>query len=170
MARGRTSPLPALAAGMVAGAAGTLAMDLLWFRRYRAGGGEDSFTDWEFSAGTKSYEDAGAPAQVGRRVVERVLPVELPPESAALVNNVTHWATGVGWGAGYGLAATSVATHPAFGVVLGPVAWATSYVVLGLAKLYKPMWQYDAPTLAKDLSAHVVFGLVTSSMFRAVRR
>lgn len=36
--------------GLVAGAVGTLAMDLVWFGRYKGGGGEGGFGDWEFSS------------------------------------------------------------------------------------------------------------------------
>jgi hypothetical protein len=32
-----------------------------------------------------------------------------------------------------------------------------------LAKLYEPIWKYDAKTLANDLSAHLVYGLVTAA-------
>jgi len=171
MSRSRITPLGAIARGAAAGAVGTLAMDLIWYRRYRRDGGEDRFADWDFSAGTKSYDDAGAPAQVGKRIVEGVFQTELPPESAALTNNVVHWATGAQWGALYGAAAGSAAAaSPVLGLLLGAAAWGTSYVVLPLAKLYKPMWEYDAKTLAKDLSAHLVFGLATAGAFRAVSR
>ena len=169
MGTGHRTPLGLIGRGVAAGALGTLAMDLVWFRRYRNGGGTDGFVDWEFSAGTKSYEDAAAPAQVGKRAVEGVFAVELPPESAALVNNAVHWATGAGWGAAYAVVAgSSRSANPAFGAVLGPAAWATSYLVLGLAKLYKPLWDYDARTLGRDLSAHFVFGLTTATALRAL--
>ena len=82
-----------------------------------------------------------------------------------------HWATGAQWGVLYGVAAGSAAAaNPVLGLLLGATAWGTSYVVLPLAKLYKPMWEYDARTLAKDLSAHLVFGLATALVFRALRR
>lgn len=45
-----SSPLGTIASGAVAGAVGTLAMDLLWYWRYRRDGGEDSFSDWEYRA------------------------------------------------------------------------------------------------------------------------
>ena len=45
------TPLGALIRGVLAGAVGTVAMDLLWFYRYKRGGGESGFLDWEFSAG-----------------------------------------------------------------------------------------------------------------------
>jgi hypothetical protein len=44
--------------------------------------------------------------------------------------------------------------------------WLQSYAVLVPAKLYKPMWEYDAKTLWEDLSAHLVYGLTTATAFR----
>jgi hypothetical protein len=38
-----------------------------------------------------------------------------------------------------------------------------SYVILPAAKLYKPIWDYDAKTLAADLRAHLVYGLATAT-------
>lgn len=47
------TPLGAVARGLVAGAVGTAAMDLVWFARYKRGGGTDKLVDWEFSSGLK---------------------------------------------------------------------------------------------------------------------
>jgi hypothetical protein len=44
--------------------------------------------------------------------------------------------------------------------------WGTSYVVLPAAKLYQPIWQYNYKVLAKDLSAHLVYGLTTGAAFK----
>jgi hypothetical protein len=44
--------------------------------------------------------------------------------------------------------------------------WTGDYVVLPLMGIYKPIWQYDARTLADDLSAHLVFGATTAAAFR----
>jgi hypothetical protein len=38
--------------------------------------------------------------------------------------------------------------------------------VLPLAKVYKPIWEYDRATLAKDYSAHVVFGVATATTYQ----
>lgn len=161
----------AVVRGVAAGAVGTVAMDLLWYARYRRGGGDEGFFDWEFSRSTKSFDDAGAPAQVGRRIAKTLFRADLPAGSAAATNNVVHWATGVQWGGIYGLALGSLETaSPAFGLALGPLAWGTSYVLLGAAKVYKPIWEYDAKTLGKDLSAHLVFGVATAAAFRALTR
>jgi hypothetical protein len=158
--------------GAAAGVVGTLAMDLVWYARYRRAGGEDSFVDWEFSAGTKSWEDTGAPAQVGKRVLEGFLQRELPDEAAALTSNATHWATGLQWGVLYGLVAGSATRPPmsASGAALGTAAFATSYALLGLAKVYRPIWEYDPRTLGKDLGGHLVFGLATAAVFRVLGR
>lgn len=40
------------------------------------------------------------------------------------------------------------------------------YVVLPAANLYKPIWDYDRKTLAKDLSAHLIYGLGTATTVR----
>jgi hypothetical protein len=43
--------------------------------------------------------------------------------------------------------------------------WASGYVVLPLLGAYKPIWKYDATTLEKDLTAHLVFGTATAAAF-----
>lgn len=167
----KTNPLKAITRGVVAGAAGTLAMDLLWYARYRRGGGEDGFLDWEFSASSDSFETAGAPAQVGKNVVQTLLGKKLPDRSAGLTNSVVHWATGSQWGASYGMATRAAGrSSPAHGLALGPVAWGAAYGLLGAAGIYKPIWQYDAKTLAKDLSAHLVFGVTTATAYGVLSR
>ena len=160
------TPLGAVLRGALAGAVGTLAMDLLWYRRYRRSGGDSGFVPWESSAGLDSWEDAPAPARFGKRLIETVFDSELPPTRARLVNNVMHWATGVGWGAALGLVGGSVPIRLWQGPAFGTGVWLQSYAVLVPAKLYKPMWEYDVQTLAKDLSAHLVYGSTTVGAFR----
>ena len=58
--------------GVAAGSVGTLAMDSLWFRRARRSGSDASFREWEFGGDTESFDDAGAPAQVGRKFAAKV--------------------------------------------------------------------------------------------------
>jgi len=163
----KTTPIGALARGLVAGAFGTLVMDTWLFAGYKRGGGESSFAAWEFSTDLSSWADAPAPAQVGRRLVKALFRRELPPQRAGLVNNITHWAYGTLGGAPYGLVAGSLSSpRIVYGLPFGASVWLASYVVLPLAKLYKPIWEYDRETLAKDLSAHLVYGLGTASAYR----
>lgn len=163
------TPIRAIARGLLAGAIGTGAMDVLWFVRYKREGGEDDFIAWELSSGLCSWEQAPAPAQIGRRLLEGVFKRQVPPQRAALVSNVTHWAYGALGGGQYGVVAGSFPA-PAIpsGLVFGSAVWATGYAVLPVAKLYKPIWEYDVKTLSKDLSAHLVYGLTTAAAFRAL--
>lgn len=153
--------------GAVAGLVGTLAMDLLWWSRYRRGGGEDGFTDWEFATGTSSFEEASAPAQVGQRVAG-LAGVELPDEAAAMTTNVVHWLTGAGYGVLHGLLHGDGSRPVLNGAATGAGAFSNSYAVMGTMGLYEPMWKYDAQTLAKDLSAHLLFGTATGLTYAAL--
>jgi hypothetical protein len=158
------TPLGAAARGVVAGAVGTAAMDALLFARYRRAGGDSAFEAWESSAGLDSWDQAPAPAQVGKRLVEGLFQRELAPERSRLVNNVTHWGYGLLGGIQYGLVAGSLkAPRVRYGLPFGASVWAAGYVILPAAKLYKPIWEYDATTLTKDLTAHLVYGLGTAA-------
>jgi hypothetical protein len=160
-----------LALGALAGAAGTAAMDLVLYRRYRRGGGEDSLWQWEFAGGVTNWDQASGPGKVGEKL-ERLVTGQQPPDDwARPTTNLVHWATGISWGIQYGVLAVQTSR---FGLIralaLGPTAWLASYVVLPLLNVYKPIWEYDAPTLRDDLSAHLVFGMATSAVFAALSR
>lgn len=144
--------------GVLAGIVGTCAMDLVWYGRYRSGGGTAPFVDWEFQSEIEGFEHAPAPAKVGQ-IMARKANIELPDSAAGLTNNVVHWSTGVSWG----VAASLLRLLPGFGavksgVVAGVAAWSTSYAVLPKLGVYQSITEYDAKTLWKDLSAHLVFG------------
>jgi hypothetical protein len=161
------TPIGAIVRGVIAGAVGTAAMDALLFKRYRRGGGDQAVGEWEFSEGLSSWEDAPAPAKVGKRLVEGLFRIEIPPSRVPLVNNVTHWAFGMLSGAQYGVVAGSLRKpRVAYGLPFGASVWAGGYVVLPAAMLYKPIWDYDTKTLAEDLSAHLVYGFATAAAFR----
>ena len=87
------------------------------------------------------------------------------------MTNVVHWATGLVWGAQFGLL---VCTWPRrrreIDLLLGPTAWLSGYAILPLLKVYKPIWQYDSRTLEKDLSAHMMFGSVTALTYAILAR
>ena len=119
----------------------------------------------------EKWDDAPAPAQVGKRLVEGLFQRPLPPERARLVNNVTHWAFGLLNGVQYGLVAGSLRNpRLRYGVPFAVGVWGSGYAVLPAAGLYEPIWEYDATTLARDLSAHLVFGLTTAAAFNALTR
>ena len=161
------TPLRAVIDGLAAGTLGTLAMDLVLYGRYRAAAGTSPFLRWEFSADVHGWDQAAAPAQVGKRLYEGLFRRELPDRRAALVNNIMHWGYGILNGAQYGLLAGSLTVPKVrYGALFGVGVWATSYVVLPAAGLYQPIWQYAPRILAKDLSAHLVYGLSTATVFQ----
>ena len=160
-----------LAIGVLAGAVGTAAMDLVLYLRYRRDGGQDSVWQWEFAQDVTSWDKASAPGLLGQKV-ERLVTRQDPPDTwASATTNLVHWATGIGWGLQYAALASRTSSHPVLRALgLGPSAWLASYAILPLAKVYRPIWEYDAPTLGDDLSAHLVFGTTTSAVFAALTR
>jgi hypothetical protein len=152
-----------LGRGLAAGAVGTAALDLFLFARYRREGGESSAWDWESSAGLSGWEQAPAPAQLGKRIVKSLFGVDLPPTRARLVNNTMHWGYGIFNGAMFAVVSKSLPGSPLrYGLPFGAAVWSGDYVILPALKLYKPIWEYDAKTLANDLSGHLVYGLGTA--------
>ena len=166
-----TSALASLFGGLVAGAAGTLGMDLLLYLRYRFGGVESTFTSWEFASGITSWDATSAPARVGKLLFETTLHTELPVSEASLTTNVMHWGYGLTWGAVFGFAVGSRSHMRLWqGAFLGLLVWLASYVSLPIAGFYKPIWSYDVKTLWDDLSAHLVYGAGVAAAFWATCR
>ncbi len=164
-----TNNLPnTLLTGAVAGALGTLAMDLLLFRRARQAGSDDEFSDWEFT-GEASFDDAGALAQVGQEVAGAV-GVDLPDRAGGLTGDVVHWLTGTGWGVGGSLLAAMGLGPVAAGLTSGAAAFTAAYTVLPTMGLYDPIWDYDGKTLWKDATAHATFGAATGIALGVLRR
>jgi hypothetical protein len=159
------TPLGATVRGLVAGAVGTAAMDLYGYARARSNGETSSFIAWEFEA-AEDWEKVSAPGQLGKRLIEAVTQQPLAARWAPLTNNVMHWGFGTGNAAAYGILVGSV--HKArlwYGIPFGAAVWTFGYVVLPVAKLYKPIWEYDSRTLAIDLGAHLTYGLATAAAF-----
>jgi hypothetical protein len=140
-------PLTAVAAGLLAGAVGTVCLDAVQYLKYRRTGGTDNPVAWEF-APVENWETAPDPGQVAKRVIEG---------SAA--------------GAAYGIVAGSLPRpHPRYGLSLGAALFANDYIALPVAGLYKPIWEYDVKTLAWDLGAHLAYGAGTGTTFWLVSR
>ena len=157
--------------GLLAGAIGTLAMDLIWFARYRRGGGQSEFLSWELASGLSSWDDASAPAKVGKLLYETATHQELNASKAALTTNIMHWGYGVQWGVVFAIGVGSASSLKLWhGPVVGALVWLASYVSLPIAGFYKPIWSYDLKTLWNDLSAHIAYGIGVAAGYWAACR
>jgi len=162
---GRLTPLAAVAAGILAGAVGTVCLDAVEYLKYRRGGGTEEPLRWEF-APVDSWEKAPAPGQVAKRVIEGFTGRELPDKWAFPISTIMHWGYGSSAGAVYGIVAGSLRDPlPVYGLPFGAAVWINGYLVLPEAGLYKHIWEYDAKTLAGDLAGHLSYGAGTGTTF-----
>ncbi|MFC5910641.1 hypothetical protein [Streptacidiphilus monticola] len=170
-ARGhQVTALTAVAAGLLAGAVGTVGLDAVHYVKYRRSGGKNSPLAWEF-APVENWEQAPDPGQVAKRLIEGFTQRELPDRSAWLTSTAAHWAYGSGAGAVYGVLAGSLPwPAPLYGVPFGAAVFAGSYIALPIAGLYKPIWEYDATVVAWDLGAHLAYGAGTGLAFWLLAR
>jgi hypothetical protein len=159
------APLAAVVGGLLAGLVGTVSLDAVQYLKHRRAGGEESPLAWEF-APVDSWEKAPDPGQIAKRLIEGFTGHELPGRWAWLASTVAHWSYGSAWGALYGVLAGSLRRPRAvYGVPFGVAVWATGYIVMPQTGLYKPIWEYDARTLAWDLSGHLAYGADTGAAF-----
>ena len=113
-----------------------------------------------------NWEKAPVPGQVGKRLIEGFTQRELPDRWAWPVSTVMHWSYGSAWGAFYGVLAGSLRRpHALYGLPFGAAVWVSGYLILPAGGLYQPIWEYDAKTLATDLSAHLAYGAGTGAAF-----
>jgi hypothetical protein len=159
------TPLAAVLGGVLAGIAGTVCLDTAGYLRYRRTGGKQSPLEWEF-APIDSWENAPDPGKFAKKAVEGITQRELPDRWAWPVSTAMHWGYGSSAAALYGIVAGSLREpHPVYGLPFGAAVWASSYVILPEAMIYKPIWEYDAKTLARDLAGHLAYGAGTGTAF-----
>ena len=159
------TPLAAVAGGLLAGAVGTVCLDAVQYLKDRRAGGKESPLKWEF-APVETWEQAPDPGQVAKRVIEGFTQRKLPDRWAFPISTAMHWAYGSGTAALYGILAGSLRRpHAAYGLPFGAAVWIAGDVILPEAGLYKPILEYDAKTLAWDLTGHLAYGAGTGVTF-----
>jgi len=159
------TPLAAVAAGLLAGTVGTVCLDAVQYLKYRRGGGTERPLAWEF-APVETWDQAPDPGQVARRVIEGFTQRKLPDRLAWPVSTAMHWAYGSSAASLYGIMVGSLRRPRAvYGPPFGAAVWAAGYVILPEGGLYKPIWEYDAKTLAWDLTGHLAYGAGTGITF-----
>ena len=162
-----------LAAAVVAGAAGTVAMDLMLYQRYRRDGGEDPLLQ---SRGRRDDLGRGIQPRAGRAeagtsrhtaATTRQLGPDRDqgPSSTGLRASVGASST-ASW---QGHAAAAAGIRWSVGLALGPVAAPATRCSAGGRACTARSGKY-ARTLGEDLSAHLVFGGVTAAVFAALAR
>lgn len=163
------TPLGALARGLVAGAVGTAVMTLHQeiVNRMSSNGDGGSGSDRE----RDPWENAPAPAQVAKRILEGVFHKKVPADRIDLLTNVMHWLYGTSWGGIYGLVEGTVEAPPLVaGPLFGGAVWASSYLQLVPMGIYEPPWEYPPGTLANDLGYHLSYGVAVALGHRAIER
>ena len=163
--------LGAVARGLLAGAVGTAAMTA-WQElssRLQSPGSEEG--DGGGEPPQDPWEQASAPAQVARRVIEGVFQRDAPPESIPALTHGMHWGYGTGWGAVYGLVQGSRRTGSVgTGLAFGTGVWVMSYVQLVPMGLYELPSKYAPRELAMELSYHLVYGAGLGAAYAALDR
>lgn len=157
----RDTPLGAVARGLAAGVVGTGAMTIAQelSAKLRAAGATAQ-PGGEPPAPEDPWEQASAPAKVARRISEGVFHHPVSPERIPLLTHGMHWAYGTGWGAAYGMAASTFGRRSLRqGLLFGAGVWSMSYVQLVPMGLYEPPWKYPAKDMAMELGYHLVYGL-----------
>jgi hypothetical protein len=153
--RARTTPLGAVARGLMAGAVGTAAMTAAQTAYLKA----------------QDKEPSSTPAEVGRRIIEGVLQREVPEERMGLLNNVMHALYGTSWGAVYGLLhASRRSSAPRDGLAFVGLVWGASLVQLPAMGLAPPVWKYPPAELASDVGFHVVYGIGVATAYEVLDR
>lgn len=153
----RTTLIGRVGRGLVAGAAGTVAMTAWQELSAKLQSGQEQGEESQDSS--DPWAKASAPAKVGRLLL-RGVGYDVPPDKIGLLTNVMHWGYGTTWGGVYG-AVMGKAAHewPLLrGLGFGAWVWVMSYVQLVPLGIYEPPWEYPLPELALDLSYHLAYG------------
>ena len=159
------TPLATVVGGLLAGVVGTVCLDTVGYLRHRRAGGQKSPLEWEFGP-IDGWDNAPAPGQVAKREIEGFTQRELSDRWAWPVSTAMHWGYGPSAAALYGILAGSLRKpSPLYGLLFGAAVWAGGYVILPEAGIYKPIWEYDAKTLAADLGGHLAYGAGTGAAF-----
>lgn len=161
--------LPTVLRGIAAGAAGTAAMTAHQHLRQRL---SNSLSDDEHAEPDDPWQSAPAPAQVGKRLIEKLFRKPVPASAIPLLTQVMHWSYGTTWGAAYAIVRASLpGSRPwKLGSGFGMTVWASSYAQLVPAGIYKPPWQYPPGSIADEIGYHLTYGTVTAFAYDALAR
>jgi uncharacterized membrane protein YagU involved in acid resistance len=155
----QTTLLDRAARGLVAGVLGTGVMTA-WQElsaKLRSSGSDGDARQPETPS--DPWEQASAPAKVGRLILGAV-GYDVPEDKIGLLTNVMHWSYGTAWGAIYGAVMGNAAHDRPLtrGLAFGSWVWVMSYLQMVPLGFYEPPWKYSPQELAMDLSYHLAYG------------
>ena len=160
------TPLGALVRGLVAGGAGTALMAAYQELVQSGERGDNQQADE-----AERWQQAPAPAQVAKRILEGVFRKQVGADQIPLLTTVMHWLYGTAQGGMYGLVQETFRMNPiASGLAFGTGVWTLSYAQLVPMGIYEPPWRYPAKTLAVDLSYHLVYGVGVAGAYETLAR
>lgn len=162
------TPLGALVRGLVAGALGSAAQNV-FFRATK--GLAPSSEAASFEPPEPEQRDEQPTQTVARRFAEGLMQRELPI-SKERAGQLVHYAFGAGWGALYGLAASSAPAlaTPAGAAGYGVFVWAASDdLILPAFRLSAGPRAYPLANHAYAIAAHLVYGGAVLLAFEAMR-
>ncbi len=169
----RSTPLGAVARGLVAGAIGTAFMTIAQDLTAKLqGSGDDGEQQGPGQSQLQDpWQQASAPAKVAKRISEGVFQHEVSPDRISLLTHGMHRSYGTGWGAVYGLAQGAIhAPTLRHGLLFGTGVWAMSYVELVPMGLYEPPWKYSPSAIATEVGYHLVYGTATAAAYSLLDR
>jgi hypothetical protein len=162
------TPLGALLRGLLAGGGGTAAMTA--YQGLVQSGRDGADGDQPVSEHER-WQQAPAPAQVAKRILEGVFEKQVAADRIPVLTNAMHWLYGTTLGGIYGLVQGTIRANPlAGGLGFGGGVWALSYLQLVPMGIYEPPWRYPAKTLALDLSYHLVYGVAAATAYDGLER
>ncbi|HEY0419396.1 MAG TPA: DUF1440 domain-containing protein [Acetobacteraceae bacterium] len=128
----------------------------------------------EHRGGQQQQQDGGeenATVKAAVAISENVFDHQLAPQEKPSAGNAVHYATGILTGAVYGAAAENLdVVRAGEGTAFGAMVWAIAdeVTVPGL-RLSRPPREYPLRTHVMALSAHLVYGVTTEMVRRALR-
>jgi hypothetical protein len=155
--------LAVIATGILAGAAGTVAMTAHQELRQRLARGNKQTQDPEQPSGDRNepdpWQSAPAPAQVGKRLIEGLLRRPVPAKAIPMLTQVMHWSYGSAWGGAYAITRKSARGRISLvGPLFGLGVWAVSYIQLVPLGIYEPPWSYPLSSIADEIGYHLTYG------------
>ncbi|MGI8633654.1 MAG: hypothetical protein ACR2NA_14075 [Solirubrobacterales bacterium] len=154
------TPIEGVKRGLIVGIIGTAVMTAAQelYGRVLAADGDSGGDEQEQGS---PWEQASAPAKVGKRILEGVFKQEVGEDLIGPLTHGMHWGYGTANGVAFGVLQPSLGdTHPIRnGLGFGAAVMASSYVQLVPMGLYEPPWNYSLRMLTTELGFHLAYGL-----------